>query len=251
MDSNNTIKIVFLGAKNIGLQCFHHLLSLKPKWNIEIMGLMTNMKAQTSPNLQIIKEAESLNIPILQNLDDIPECDYIVSVQYHEILKQEHIDKARLRAVNLHLAPLPEYRGCNQFSFAIFNQEKEFGVSLHEINANIDDGELIAEKRWAIADDIWVEELWKQSNEKGVELFQESFPKLFENPSLNIPKKEAKSHLYYRKDINQLKELYWYENPDIWQRKVRATHMPGFEPPYYILDNGEKVYVDPEEFKGM
>lgn len=246
MNPQRPISIVCLVAKEIGWQCFNHLLSLNNKWNLNIIGLKTNDQVASRSNMEIIKKAQTLNIPILKSLDDIPPCDYIISVQYHEILKTRHIQQAKIRAINLHLAPLPEYRGCNQFSFAIFNQEQEFGVALHEINEQVDDGALIAELRWGIPSDIWVEELWKTTNQKGLALFQETFPLIFEKPSLTIPKKQVESNLYFRKDIHQLKKLLWEESPEIWKRKIRATSMPGFEPPYFILD-GKKIWVGQEE----
>ena len=246
MKPPKTISIVCLMAKEIGLQCFNHLLSLNNKWNLNIIGLKTNDQVASGSNMEIIKKAQTLNIPILKSLDDIPPCDYIISVQYHEILKTRHIQQAKIRAINLHLAPLPEYRGCNQFSFAIYNQEQEFGVALHEINEQVDDGDLIAEFRWKIPLDIWVEELWETANQKGLALFQETFPLIFEKPSLTIPKKQVGSRMYLRKDIHQLKELLWNESPEIWKRKIRATSMPGFEPPYFILD-GKKIFVGKEK----
>ena len=55
---------------------------------------------------------------LLDTLDDylaLAEVDIVLSVQYDQILRQCHIDKAGVIAINLHMAPLPEYRGCNQF----------------------------------------------------------------------------------------------------------------------------------------
>jgi len=237
-NSHQSIKIVFLGAKEIGYQCLDFLLLQQKELNIQILGLLTNEKKAI--NQQIISKAKAANIPIFESLEHIPDCDFIISVQYHEILKKEDILKAKLRAINLHLAPLPEYRGCNQFSFAIFNQEQEFGVSLHEINEQVDDGDLIAEFRWKIPLDIWVEDLWKQANKKGFELFKNTFPELLNNPYLSIPKKDKKSYFYFRKDINKLKELKWNESKEVWDRKIRATSMTGFSAPFFYL-NGKKV----------
>ncbi|MBX9448199.1 MAG: hypothetical protein KL787_00100 [Taibaiella sp.] len=113
---------------------------------------------------------------ILSSLDEIPECDIIYSVQHHEILKTQHIRKARSLALNLHLAPLPEYRGCNQFSFAIMDEARSFGVSIHRIDERIDHGALLFEKRFSISPDIWVEDLYQKSVNAGIELFKETLP---------------------------------------------------------------------------
>ncbi|MBK8684503.1 MAG: hypothetical protein IPN26_05660 [Bacteroidetes bacterium] len=72
--------------------------------------------------------------------------DFLISVQYHQILNERHIQKARTLAINLHMAPLPEYRGCNQFSFAILDQYPEFGTTLHVMDERIDHGDILFEK---------------------------------------------------------------------------------------------------------
>lgn len=50
----------------------------------------------------------------------------------------------RYPAVNVHLAPLPAYRGRHPLQWALINGEKQFGVTIHDINDNYDDGAI----RW-------------------------------------------------------------------------------------------------------
>ena len=59
------------------------------------------------------------------------------------------------------MAPLPEYKGCNQFSFAIIDEVNEFGTTIHEIEASIDSGPIIAEKRFFINNNLWVKDLYE------------------------------------------------------------------------------------------
>ena len=59
------------------------------------------------------------------------------------------------------MAPLPEYRGCNQFSFAIVDGKKEFGTTLHKMEEGIDNGDIIAESRFDIPENCFVKELYE------------------------------------------------------------------------------------------
>ena len=50
----------------------------------------------------------------------------------------------RYPTVNVHLAPLPAYRGRHPLQWALINGEETFGVTIHDINDDFDDGAI----RW-------------------------------------------------------------------------------------------------------
>lgn len=235
-------EIVFLGSKAIGAECLQYLLANQDKLNAKVIAVKTIERKELEDNISVSSLAIKQQIPILKSLNELPECDIIYSVQHNEILHQSHIDKAREIAVNLHLAPLPEYRGCNQFSFAIMDEATEFGVTIHQIDSKIDHGKILFEDRFSIKKDIWVKELFDLANEKGIALFEKTIADIInENYTLKSFNPTAKSSLHYRNEINQLKEI----SPNLPQeeiaKRIRATAMPGFEPPFYWKE-GKKVY---------
>jgi hypothetical protein len=67
--------------------------------------------------------------------------DLVVSVLTDHIFTRDEI--AVCPIVNLHPAPLPEYRGCNSYTHAIINNEAQYGVTLHRVDAGIDTGPII------------------------------------------------------------------------------------------------------------
>lgn len=241
------VRIVFLGSKPIGYQCLRYLLEKTKELDIEIVGLRTRLRKEFGGEHDLAALAAEQNIPLLQSLDDLPECDIIYSVQHHELLQQQHIAKASRIAVNLHLAPLPEYRGCNQFSFAIMDQAPEFGVTLHAIDALIDHGDVLFEQRFSIPDHCWVSDLYEMTFSAALALFRESLKPLLEGNYNRLPqaelKKERSSSLHYRSEIEQLKQIDLDSGAEQIARAIRATYMPGFEPPYALID-GRKVYFN-------
>lgn len=239
--------LVFLGSKPVGAACLKHILAQASVLDCQVIAVLTQPRPEFSEVESVQQIAEDHHIPILHDPDLIPDCDFICSVQYHKILEAHHIRRARQLAFNLHLAPLPEYRGCNQFSFAIYNEESEFGISIHRIDERIDHGGLLFEKRFPIGLDIWVDDLYRQAVDAGIDLFQKSLSDLIQRPDTleDIHTHGRTSRIYFRRQIQDLKRIPKDVSIEELQRIVRATAMPGFEPPYFLIGE-EKVYCIPQ-----
>jgi len=242
-----SVRVVFLGAKPVGFHCFKHLLEQRPELNIEVLALGTRLRPEFDTRFDLAQLAATHDIPLLDSLDKLPECDIIYSVQHHEILKERHIRRAQQISVNLHLAPLPEYRGCNQFSFAIWDQAKVFGVSIHEIDAQIDHGDVLFEQRFPIPEECWVSDLYDRSVAEACSLFEASLPDIisgnYKKVSQNELMQSRPSSIHYRSEIAALKQVDLNEGEEQIARRIRATTMPGFEPPYCYI-GGKKVYFE-------
>lgn len=237
-------QIIFLGSKPIGYECFSYMIAEKDNLNIEIAGLLTQARKEFEGKSDLSALAMQYNIPIYEQPDDIPEVDILYSVQYHLILKQQHIAKAKQIAVNLHMAPLPEYRGSNQFSFAILDNKKEFGTTIHQIDTRIDHGDILFQKRFMIPQ-CWVNELYQLTFDASLALFKETLPSILDGTyTLTSQASLADTHgtsLHFRDEMADIKQIDLNWDKEKIERHIRATSMPGFEPPYTII-NGEKVY---------
>ena len=238
-------KVVFLGSKPIGYECLAYLISQKDNLNIEITGLLTHARKEFGNAHDLNVLAGEHSIPLLERLAELPECDILYSVQYHEVLKKEHIEKACEAAVNLHMAPLPEYRGANQFSFALLEEKKEFGTTIHKIDHRIDHGDILFQKRFPIPDDCWVHDLYQLTYKASLNLFQQTLAHLVAGNYKPVPQEvlvgKYGTSIHYRKEMAEIKVINLDWQREKIERHIRATFMPGFEPPYCII-NGEKVH---------
>jgi len=239
--------IVFLGAKPVGYDCFHYLIENSSALNVRISGLQTHSRPEFGNEKDLAALALQHDIPLLPSLDDLPECDIIYSVQYNELLKERHLKKAKKIAVNLHLAPLPEYRGCNQFSFAIMDEASSFGVSIHKIDTRIDHGDLLFQHRFPIPENCWVDELYDLTVTAASNLFKNSIPDLVKGTYRLIPQQSLVekygSSLHFRSEINALKEIDLNAPREEIEKRVRATDMQGFEPPFCRI-GGRKYFFN-------
>jgi len=72
--------------------------------------------------------------------------DLVLSIRYGSILKQDVLGLPRLGVLNLHSGVLPDYRGVMATFWAMLNDEKKIGTSLHYIvDAGIDTGRIVAQ----------------------------------------------------------------------------------------------------------
>ena len=245
MLSRKLKSIVFLGSKPIGYECLAHLIAMQQSLDYTISGVLTRRRKEFSQEADISALAQEAGIPLLETLQDVPDCDIIYSVQHHEILKQETIGKARQIAVNLHMAPLPEYRGCNQFSMAILDGKKTFGTTLHRIDTRIDHGDILFQERFPVPDGCWVNDLYELTFAASLALFKETLPSVIagDYPLIAQQTLEAEhgTALHFRDEIAALKQIDLSWDAEKINRHIRATSMPGFEPPYTLI-GGEKVY---------
>lgn len=240
--------VVFLGSKKIGLHCLKYLFEQSKKLGYNLVGILTNERGE-----EILNFAKEHNIPLISNLEDYlslkEKVDIAISVQYHLILKEEHINKAEEITVNLHMAPLPEYRGCNQFSFAILDGKHEFGTTLHRLEPGIDSGDILFEKRFSMPANIWVDELYEKTFDASVELFEEHLKDLINGNFTLTPQEELVAKrgttIHYRKEIEEIKKIDLDWPSDKINKHIRATYFPGFEPPYTLLDS-IKIYFTKE-----
>lgn len=243
------VRMVFLGSKPIGHQCLAYILSQREALGIELLAVRTQHRSEFEASSNLEQLAQEYQLPMLDSLNELPECDIIYSVQHHELLRAAHIAKAGTIAVNLHLAPLPEYRGCNQFSFAIMDEVKEFGVTIHEIDQRIDHGALLFEQRFPIPPDCWVADLYEQSTTAAYQLFTATLGAIVSGDYQKMPQEQLLANrptrLHYRSEIQQLKHIDMSLEAAEIEKRIRATVMQGFEPPYCLV-NGQKVYFQPQ-----
>ncbi len=102
--------------------------------------------------------------------------DLVFSVFYDKIIKEWFIVKCK-RILNLHNSPLPRYRGVSPINWALKNNEKKHGVTIHEITPGIDDGPIIAQIEYSIYpyfDEVI--DVYRRALEYGWILFQQTMP---------------------------------------------------------------------------
>lgn len=79
--------------------------------------------------------------------------DLFVSMSFNQIFKKKMINLPPLKTINCHAGKLPFYRGRNILNWALINDEKEFGITVHYVDEGIDTGDIILQNTYPITDE--------------------------------------------------------------------------------------------------
>lgn len=166
-------------------------------------------------------------------LTGIEECDIFISILYDQLIPEDYI-KTR-PCYNFHPGVLPWYRGAGAFSWAIIKEEFETGITLHKIDKDIDHGDVILINRFPIKKEDTAETLFRKAENEIFNTFKTSLDILLNLKVIGI--KQEKGKIYYRKDLEDIKDLTKF---------VRAFTFYGKENCYFINKKGEKIELNYE-----
>ena len=122
------------------------------------------------PDDDVVARARSLGVPVLADVglagvekavaESAPAC--VVVSSYDRILPSSLL--VRTRFVNVHYAPLPEYRGRANVNWAVLNGEPETAVTVHVMAPGLDAGTILYQQRVTIGPDDTVGDLYARLN---------------------------------------------------------------------------------------
>lgn len=130
--SDNTIEIVFLTVRYDKRDSV--LLNFAEKYQIPV-EISENINSR-----EFIERIKGYNAQLF------------VSMSFNQIFKSELINIPQYKTINCHAGKLPFYRGRNILNWALINDEKEFGVTVHYMDTGIDTGDIILQETYPITD---------------------------------------------------------------------------------------------------
>jgi methionyl-tRNA formyltransferase len=201
------LRIIFMGTAE--LSCAS-LESLARDETFSVAAVVTqpdkpkgrDLKLQPSP-VKLL--ALKLNLPVLQPVRARDEQfiaemrrlkpDLIIVVAYGHILPQTILDLPKFGCLNVHTSLLPKFRGAAPIQWAIANGETETGVTVMKMDAGLDTGPIVSQRRTPIlpADDSST--LHDRLAPLGAELLEQTIPDFVAGKIQPVPQSaEGASH---------------------------------------------------------
>lgn len=118
--------------------------------------------------------------------------DAIIVVAYGRIIPEWMLKLPRFGNINLHGSLLPKYRGAAPIQWAVASGEHETGVTTMQLDAGLDTGDVLLERRVAIGPDTTASELYPQLASIGAFLMVETLEGL--NGGTIAPRPQDNEH---------------------------------------------------------
>ena len=100
--------------------------------------------------------------------------EFIVSISGTQLYRKALRQQTEFGIVNCHGALLPKYRGLMPSFWTLANGEKEGGVSVHYVDAKLDNGPIIVQKRYSIHPHDTLEDIMARGKDLAAEAILEA-----------------------------------------------------------------------------
>lgn len=228
------MKIVFMGTPDYAARALEALI----KAGHEVTAVVTQPDRPKGRSGQVqcspVKEcAVSYGIGVLQPIKiKTPEAiaelrkhaaDIFVVAAFGQILSKEILEMPRFGCVNIHASLLPKYRGAAPINQCIIDGEKETGVTIMQMDAGIDTGDILTQKKVILEDKETAETLFDKLAQAGAALVVETLPKI--EQGVITPTKQQESCASYVKMMDKAKgKIDWTCDAVSMERLVRGLN---------------------------
>jgi len=176
------MKLVFFGSPSSAVHSLYKILERGHK--VELIVTQPDKLAGRGkrPTPSPVKQFSlKHDIPVIQPekirkdplaLEKIKEVnpELIVVVAYGQIIPASMIYFPKHNSINVHFSLLPKYRGASPVQWAILNGEEKTGVTIFELNENMDEGDILTKQEVEILPGEYAHGLEGRLAEVGAEL---------------------------------------------------------------------------------
>ena len=235
-----TLRVLLAGQEAAGA----HILRSVVGSGHEPVAVLTQDPDVTGGPSSLRAQAEGAGVPVLPaRLVRDPDfatyvrehaVDVLLNVHSLHIIAPEVLDAPAIGSFNLHPGPLPEYAGLNTVGWAIFDGAREYGVTVHWMEPQIDGGPIALDERFEVDERATALSLSARCTRVGVALLDEVLRRAAYDPG-SIPRKEqdpTRRRYYARGSIPQGGRVDWTRRAAEVCRFGRAFEYGPFASPW-------------------
>lgn len=172
--------------------------------------------------------------------------DIVLLLWFPTIVKSECIQAAKIGFINLHPSLLPYNRGKHPYYWSIVDNTPA-GVSLHFIDKNIDEGDILVQEEIEVPITMTADQLYEKSLNTIENLFKSSYDSIIKNKITPKKQNSKNSTFHWAKEIEThscIELQKTYKAIDLINI-IRARSFQGNPSSYFNL-NGKKYYINIE-----
>ncbi len=194
--------LVYFGSPEFSAQILESIIKSK---SVNVVGVVTTPDKPTGRKQLLTPSplallAEHYHLPTYKpaKLDEanlahlkLLKPDIFLVVSYGKIVPQSWLDTPSLGTFNVHFSLLPKYRGALCISESLKNQDTETGVTLMEMDALLDHGDIIAQQKVTIDINDNVSTLITKLTQAAKEILEHKLPEICAQNYAKTPQDES------------------------------------------------------------
>jgi len=233
---SHPLRIIYAGTPDFSVAALQALINSEHK--VVVVYTQPDRPAGRGRGLAIspVKEAAQLhNIPVYQpeSLKDesaqqqlnVLNADLMVVTAYGLLLPPEVLQMPKLGCINIHASLLPRWRGAAPIQRAILAGDKKTGITIMQMDAGLDTGDMLAVAECEIAADDTGESLHDKLMLLGAKTLISALPGIA-NPIANQTQSRTKQNdaeACYASKLNKAEaKINWSQPAEEIQRAIRA-----------------------------
>ena len=148
--------------------------------------------------------------------------DVILVAAYGKLLPQALLDIPRVAIINVHSSLLPQYRGAAPINWAVLNGDRETGVTVQYMAAELDAGDILLAERTAIGDDEDAGQLYDRLAVLGGKAASEALRRLENGTATRTPQIYGPQYQYASLLSREMSPIDWNKNARSIVNQVRG-----------------------------
>ena len=228
------MKIVYMGTPDFSVGALEALI----KAGHEITAVVTQPDKAKGRSGQVqcspVKEcAVRYGIPVFQPvriktpeaIEELKkyEADIYVVAAFGQILSRQILEMPRFGCVNIHASLLPKYRGAAPINQCIIDGEKETGITIMQMDAGVDTGDILAQKKVIIEDKETAATLFDKLAQAGAKLIVETLP-LIEKGEVTPVRQDESLASHVKMMDKSMGKIDWMQDAVCIERLVRGLN---------------------------
>ncbi len=187
------MKIVFFGTPEFVIPVLEHLCK-----NFKVIAVVTQPpkpvgRTKILAFSPVDNWAYKRKLNVVKNLADVPSADLGICAAYGQIIPQSVINNFKLGILNIHPSLLPKYRGASPIQAAIAAGDAETGVSIIEMDAEMDHGPIVSSFKEKILETDTTETLTTRLFERSADFLVDLIPSFTEGKIIPKPQDHTKA----------------------------------------------------------
>lgn len=228
------MKVLFMGTPDFSVATLESII----KAGHEVVGVVTQPDKPKGRGKSVLytpvkEKALEYNIPVFQPKKVREESvieelralqpDIGVVIAFGQILNQPLLDMPKHGCVCVHASLLPKYRGAAPINWAVIDGEPTSGITIMQMDAGIDTGDMISKVEVPIEKDETGGTLHDKLAVAGADLLVETL-KLFENNTVSREKQDDSKSNYAVKLTKELGQINFDKSAVEIERLIRGLN---------------------------